>query len=74
MSWLQEKRSKKGLTQKEVAKKVGINRASLSKLENGNTNPSVRLAKMLGDVLDFEWTRFYEADPDEEAEEEPQEA
>ncbi len=69
MTWLQEIRNEKGLTQEEVAQIVGINRASLSKLENGNTNPSVRLAQKLGSTLGFDWTRFYE--PEKEAEEEP---
>jgi DNA-binding XRE family transcriptional regulator len=60
MSWLQEVRIEKGLTQEEVAQTVGINRASLSKLENGITTPSVHLAQKLGAALEFDWTRFYE--------------
>jgi len=62
MSWLQEIRIEKGLTQEEVARIVGVNRASLSKVENGKTNPSVRLAQKLGAALDIDWTRFYETE------------
>ena len=62
MNWLQEKRIEKGLTQEEVARIVGVNRASLSKVENGKTSPSVRLAQRIGAVLDFDWTRFYETE------------
>lgn len=58
--WLREKRKEIGLTQDDVAEKVGINRATLSKLERGETNPSVKLAQKLGAALDFDWTRFYE--------------
>lgn len=60
MDWLREKRKETGLTQDEVAEKVGINRATLSKLETGETNPSVKLAQKLGALLGFDWTRFYE--------------
>ena len=62
MSWLQEKRIEKGLTQEEVAQIVGVNRASLSKVESGKTSPSVRLAQRLGAALDFDWTLFYETE------------
>lgn len=64
--WLEETRRDKGMTQQDLAQAIGINRASLSKLENGKMNPSIGLAKKLGKALGFEWTRFYE-DTEEEA-------
>ncbi len=60
MDWLREKRKELGMTQDEVADLAGINRATLSKLETGEANPSVKLAQKLGLLLDFDWTRFYE--------------
>lgn len=60
MSWLRDKRIEKGLTQLEVADDVGINRATLSKIENWVSRPSVRLAQKLGNALSFDWTRFYD--------------
>ena len=35
------------LTQKELADKVGMNQADISKLENGTRNPSLKLLKRL---------------------------
>jgi len=67
MDWLREKRKEKDLTQDDVAEKVGINRATLSKLETGDTMPSVKLAQKLGALLDFNWTRFYQ--PEKQTEE-----
>ena len=40
-------RKKSGLTQKELAKRTGIAQADISKLENGNANPSLRTLKRL---------------------------
>lgn len=41
-------------TQKELAKKTGIDQADISKLENGNRNPSLKLLKRLADGLDMD--------------------
>ena len=35
------------LTQKELAERTGINQADISKLENGNANPSLRTLQRL---------------------------
>ena len=40
-------RKKSGLTQKELAARTGIAQADISKLENGNANPSLRTLKRL---------------------------
>lgn len=52
-------RKNTGLTQKELAEKTGITQADISKLENGNANPSLRtlrrLAKGLGMRLKIEF-------------------
>lgn len=44
-------RTAQNLTQKELAEKTGINQANISKLENGNMNPSLKLLKRLADGL-----------------------
>ncbi len=44
-------RNSKNLTQKELAEKTGINQANISKLENGNMNPSLKLLKRLADGM-----------------------
>lgn len=40
-------RISQNLTQKELAERVGMNQADISKLENGTRNPSLRLLKKL---------------------------
>lgn len=40
-------RAAKNLTQKELSEITGINQADISKLENGNANPSLRTLERL---------------------------
>ena len=59
--WLKELRSESGnMTQEQLAKKVGISRTMITEIENGNANPSVKVAKKIAAVLGIDWTRFYE--------------
>lgn len=52
-------RSSEGLTQKELSERTGIAQSDISKLENGNANPSIktlqRLAKAMGKSLKIEF-------------------
>ena len=48
-----ENREKKHLSQQELADKIGIDRANLSKLENGNANPSVQMLKRIAAALNM---------------------
>lgn len=52
-------RKEKNLTQKQLAEITGINQADISKLENGNANPSLRtlqrLAEGMGMTLKLEF-------------------
>ena len=61
-SWLKELRHKSNLTQEQLAKMVGISRTMVTEIENGNANPSVKVAKKIAAVLGFDWTRFYDED------------
>lgn len=47
-------RSKQNLTQKELAEKVGMTQADISKLEKGTRNPSLNLLKRLADGLNMD--------------------
>ncbi len=40
-------RNRSGLTQKQLSEKTGIAQADISKLENGNANPSLRTLQRL---------------------------
>lgn len=48
-------RQETGLTQKELSERTGITQGDISKLENGNANPSIktlkRIAKAMGKQL-----------------------
>lgn len=59
-AFLKEARKKKNLTQRDVAKAAGMNRVVYCEIENGKRNPSVKLAKKLGQILDVDWSEFYE--------------
>ena len=52
-------RKSTGITQKELSKKSGIAQGDISKLENGNANPSLktlqRLAAAMGKTLKIEF-------------------
>ena len=52
-------RAEKGLTQKELSERSGIAQGDISKMENGNANPSVRtlqrLANAMGKTLKIEF-------------------
>ena len=57
---LKEIRKNANLTQINLAELCGCERSIIGKIENGVSTPSVRLAKKIAKVLDFDWTRFYE--------------
>lgn len=46
-------RKKNNLTQQQLADKTGINRADISKLENGNANPTLALLQRLAEGMDM---------------------
>lgn len=58
--YLKSARKKCGLTQREVADKTGLARASYSNIEKGKRKPSVSAAKRIAAVLGFDWTEFFQ--------------
>lgn len=58
-------RRNSGLTQKELSKRTGIAQGDISKLENGNANPSLltlkRLAEGMGMLLRIEFLPLHTA-------------
>ena len=52
-------RLENNLSQQELADKVGISREYISMIENGERNPSVNIAKKIGDLLNINWTYFF---------------
>lgn len=64
---IREYRAKYGMSQKELADKVGVRRETIGNLENGRYNPSLLLAWNISkffnvsiedifDIVDDEWT------------------
>ncbi len=68
MEWLRELRNNRNLTQESIARNCNITSNAYCMIENGYRRPSVKVAKKIGATLDFDWTRFYEDEPETEAE------
>ena len=46
-----KKRIEKGLSQKELAKKIGTKQSAISRLESGTYNPSLSFLRKIGEAL-----------------------
>jgi len=46
------KRIEKGLSQKELARKIGTKQSAISRLESGNYNPSLSFLQKVSEALD----------------------
>ena len=60
MLWLKEIRAKKKYTQEQMSKEIGVAQNTYCNIENGKRRPSVEVAKKIAEVLDFDWTKFFE--------------
>lgn len=58
--WLQQIRLNAGLTQEQVASKVGIARSTYGAIETGERNVRPHIAKKIAKLLGFQWTLFFE--------------
>lgn len=56
ISQLIEARAKKGLTQRELAKKVGTKQSAIARLEGGNVNPTLDFLGKIAEVLGHKLT------------------
>lgn len=63
---LREMRNEKGLSQSELAQIVGVSRQTISSIENGQFNPTAKLALILCIALDqkFEDMFYFELSVD----------
>lgn len=59
-NWLIESRKAKGLTQEQLAEMCNTTQMTISNIENGTRRPSPRLSKLIANVLNLDWTKFYE--------------
>lgn len=64
--WLVDIRVQQNMTHEQVAELVGIDRSWYTKIENGTT-PSVKVAKKIGEILNFPWANFFDKNCDEKS-------
>ncbi len=57
---LKDLRIQRDYSQKTVAFKSNITTAMYNLIENGKRCPSVKIAKRIAGVLNFDWTKFFE--------------
>lgn len=58
---LRKVREARGMTQQELADKVGVIRQTISHIETGRITPSVPTAQAIAQVLGIDWTSFFVA-------------
>lgn len=59
-AWLKKIRMEKELSLQEISVIVGISKSYYEKIESGERNASVTVAKKIAGVLDFPWENFFE--------------
>lgn len=57
---LKKIRSEKGMTQEQLAAAIGVVRQTISNIECGLALPSITNAQAIAQVLDFDWTNFFD--------------
>ena len=57
---LRDARKQKNYTQEQLASLAGVGRTTIVMIENGANRPSVSLAKKLGEILEVDWTIFFD--------------
>nr|PZN17647.1 MAG: XRE family transcriptional regulator [Chloroflexota bacterium] len=58
--WLIELRKERGLSQHQLASRIGISRSYYSEIEVGTKTPSGRTAKKIADYFGFDMSVFFE--------------
>ena len=64
--WLRDLRKSQGLSESAVGAAAGITQVAYHKIETGERTPRTETAKKIAAVLEFEWTRFYEDEEENE--------
>jgi len=59
-TWLTIIRTDKKMTKSQVAKCSKISLPYYSQIESGQRNLRTNTAKIIAEVLNFDWTKFYE--------------
>lgn len=67
MEWLKSIRAERGMTGEAVGVQSGISQQYYNFIENGKRCPSVAVAKRIAEILDFDWTKFFETEDESDA-------
>ena len=59
-AFIKQKRTNLGMTQEEVAKKLGISQQAYGRYEQGLREPNLKLMKQLAEVLQFRNGEFFD--------------
>ena len=59
---IKERREELGMSQKDLAEKVGISKSFLCDIEQGRSKPSIDTAVKLADALDISDIKFFEGE------------
>ena len=57
---LKKTREDAGMTQEQIAEIAGVTRQAIGQYEAKIIKPSVPVAKIIGHVLNFDWTKLYD--------------
>ncbi|MFZ9310985.1 MAG: cupin domain-containing protein [Arenimonas sp.] len=68
---LQEVRNKKGLSQRELAKRVGVTNSTISLIEQNKVSPSISSLKKVLDGIPISLADFFTVDLDHDADDSP---
>lgn len=60
---LKAERKRANMTQFELAEKVGVTREHICQIELGKSKVSPNVAQKIAKELNFDWTRFFEEQP-----------
>lgn len=63
---LKERRSLLEYSHQQVADAASISRQFYGMIENGDRQPSTKVAKKIGDLLGINWTIFFEVNSNQE--------
>ena len=58
-------RARQGLTQNDLAEKVGVTRLTIHSIENGKFNPSIILALKIADCFGIKVEELFELEKDD---------
>lgn len=65
---IKELRTKKGLTQEELADKTEVSARTIQRIENGEVDPRAYTLQMIAKALDVDFSLFLENEPDDKQE------